>query len=26
MVPDAFLARAAFEPDLLIARGACLEH
>jgi DNA-binding winged helix-turn-helix (wHTH) protein/tetratricopeptide (TPR) repeat protein len=23
---DAFLARAAFEPDLVIARGACLEH
>jgi len=25
-VLDALLARAAFEPDLLIARGACLEH
>ncbi len=25
-VLDAFLARAASDPDLLIARGACLEH
>jgi DNA-binding winged helix-turn-helix (wHTH) protein/tetratricopeptide (TPR) repeat protein len=25
-VLDAFLARAAVEPDLLLARGACLEH
>jgi DNA-binding winged helix-turn-helix (wHTH) protein/tetratricopeptide (TPR) repeat protein len=25
-VLDAFLSRAASEPDLLIARGACLEH
>src|SRR5215468_11248134 len=25
-VLDTFLARAAFDPDLLIARGTCLEH